>query len=262
MDWSKITSSGDLTEMILAQAAGTREDAYALLDLIQKLNEPFKIESKLVRFFVLIAAQSWAGRSFTVEIAFKDVEQGRVSRDCRIRLLVPIVCGSHELLKEATVKASYLAFRDAMRDRKKLAPFMLEDGFKGKYILIAERSTSLPPPEVKSSQQKLAALLTRPLIKPMTIPPALKKALEVGKRKPDPALASAGKQAEPVKPPPPARVPTLGSKARNKTRTYFEVPPSKPGRPTPIPETSEIDRNWDDEPLTLPKSLNPPKPRT
>lgn len=262
MDWSKITSSGDLTDKVLDQVACTSEDAYALLDLVQKLDEPFKIESKLVRLFVLVAAQSWVGRRFTVEITFKDVEQGRVSRDCRIRLLAPIGDGSHELLKQAMVKASYLAFRDAMRDRKKLMPFMLEDGFKGKYILKAERTMSLPPPEVKRSQQKLETLLSRPKIKPMTIPPSLKKALEAGKRKPDPAPVSVGKQAEPVKSPPPASVPSLGSDARKHTKLHFGVPPSVPAQTTSVPETSEIDHSWGDEPPTLSKPLNPLKPRT
>ncbi|MFA6447616.1 MAG: hypothetical protein WCW31_05195 [Patescibacteria group bacterium] len=256
MDWSKIITSGQLTEKILEQAASIREDAYALLDRIQKFDEPFNVENRLVRLFVLIAKQSWIGNRLVIEIAFKDVEHGRLSYDCEIRLLVPIGDGSYEQLKKIAVKASNLTFRELMRDKRKLSPFMLEDGVKGKYVLKAERAMSLPPPEVAQSRQKIEALFARQN-KPMTIPPAMKKALESSRRKPDPAPAMVGKPTESAKPTPPARAPSLGSDKRKQTRTYFDVSSCAPEQPQ---KTLDLDQDWGGAPP--PPLAKPPKPRT
>lgn len=228
MDWSKITSGGQLTEKILAQAACTREDVYALLDRIHKIDDPCKIEAKLIRLFILMAGQEWTEGRITIDIAFKDATvRGCPSRDCTIRLLTPLSSSSQAVLKTVTVKASHQAFSLALRDRRKLSPYMLEDERIGRFILIAGRSLSLPPPGgTEQAQRKLEARLEKLGFKSGSMPPAMRKSLEEMKK-------GAPPRADRAKPP-----------VKNVPR------PTQPQIPKPAALPSDfvdLERGWDDE---------------
>lgn len=207
MDWSTITSSKQLTDEVMAQAVCTREDVDALLDQIRKFNEPFKIEAKLVRLFVLLANQEWVSGRLTVEIAFQDAT-GRGAHDCRIRLLLPSGEKSLALLKQVMVKARQKAFRDILHDRRNLSPFMLEDRYKGKYVLVTARPMSLPPPGGPDAlTKKYEARLAKAGIKSRSLPPELRQGLEAMKRKhPRAELREVSTKTAPPAPPP-VRIP-------------------------------------------------------
>ncbi len=184
MDLSNIKSGGQLTERILAQAASTREDTYALLDLIQKFDDAFKIEARLVRLFILMASQEWTEGRITVDITFKDATvRGCPTQECVIRLMTPMSSSSQAMLKDTKVKASYRAFSDAFRDRRKLSPYILEDCHIGKFILIAGRSLSMAPPGgSEQARQKLEARLAKIGFKSGSMPPEMRQQLEEMKK--------------------------------------------------------------------------------
>lgn len=222
MDWSTITSGGQLTEKILTQAADTREDAYAFLDQVQKFNDPFKIEAWLIRLFISMASKDWVGGRITVEILFKDATtKGCSSFDCRIRLLIPLSDGIKAEAKKVNIKASYRAFRDALRDRRKLSPFMLDDGPNGpigKFTLTAERPLSMPPPGgPEALRQKQEARLAKAGIKFRSMPPEMRQGLEEMKRnspragRSEPPAKNAAQPKNAPRPTPPVRIPRPGN---------------------------------------------------
>jgi len=226
MDWSTITSSKQLTEEVMAQAVCTRESVDALLDQIGKFNEPFKIEAKLVRFFVLLANQEWVSGRLTVEIAFPDVT-GRGAHVCKIRLLLPSGDKSMVVLKQILVHARPKAFRDILHDRRKLSPFMLEDGHKDKFILITARPMSLPPPGgPEALTKKFEARLAKAGIKFRSMPPEMRQGLAAMKG--EPSHSDPDKVPAKIAPPRP---------------TPVRIPAQKP-----LPaDLVDIDQSWDED---------------
>ncbi|MFA6447615.1 MAG: hypothetical protein WCW31_05190 [Patescibacteria group bacterium] len=235
MDLSNIKSGGQLTERILAQAACTREDTYALLDLVQTFNDPCRIEARLVRLFILMASQEWTEGRITIEITFKDATvRGCPTKECVVRLLTPTSSSSQAMLKSVSVRASYKTFQDAFRDRRKLSPYMLEDKHIGKFILIAGHSLSLVPPSgAEQARQKLAARLERIGFKSGTMPPEMRQRLEEMKKGAPPRAG----QAKPL----PKNVPRP---------TTVQIP-----RPARLPaDFVDLEQGWgDEENPTLPK---------
>ncbi len=234
MDLSNIKSGGQLTERILAQAACTREDTYALLDLIRTFNDPWKVERCLIRLFILMANQEWTEGRITVEIAFKDATvRGCSTEECVVRLLTPMGNSSQALLKSVSIRASYQAFKK-MLDRRKLSPYMLEDKHIGKFILIAGRSLSLiPPGGAEQARQKLEARLAKIGFKSGSMPPEMRQRLEEMKK-------GAPPRADRPKPSP-----------KNVPRpTQVQIP-----KPAALPsDFVDLEQGWgDEENPTLPK---------
>jgi hypothetical protein len=188
MDIKHISSCSQLTEEHFAFFSRTRELTYALIERAAEISAYQDGAEKIILFLARVALHNtWLDGGVRVDVR---------STGAAFRCQLVFMCdrgGSFDILKKVELNTSYTDFLK-VKDSLKIKPFSVKEetaGGERRLIFTASeaiREMSVPPPEFKAAQAKLAKLvIPGPPPMPRDMPqlrPDLQAALEAHRVRP------------------------------------------------------------------------------